>query len=139
MSKSDYDVGYGRPPKHTQFKPGQSGNPRGRRPKREVIVERAAELLSEPVRARDKSGRPRTIRMLEASYLALCRKALKGERQALIDVMRALLIVGPEVDNGLQEWENEMEAARRSFYAKLGMSQDKIDELIKSKRSTSRR
>ena len=23
-------VGYKRPPKHTQFKPGQSGNPRGR-------------------------------------------------------------------------------------------------------------
>jgi hypothetical protein len=30
MSK-DYAVGYGRPPKHTRFKPGQSGNPRGRK------------------------------------------------------------------------------------------------------------
>lgn len=34
----DYDddegrVGYGRPPKHTQFKKGQSGNPNGRRRK----------------------------------------------------------------------------------------------------------
>lgn len=27
---SDYEVGYGRPPKATRFKPGQSGNPRGR-------------------------------------------------------------------------------------------------------------
>jgi len=27
---SDSSVGYGRPPKHTQFKPGQSGNPHGR-------------------------------------------------------------------------------------------------------------
>jgi hypothetical protein len=26
----DYEVGYGRPPKATRFKPGQSGNPRGR-------------------------------------------------------------------------------------------------------------
>ncbi|MEJ6391235.1 DUF5681 domain-containing protein [Gymnodinialimonas ulvae] len=26
----DYDVGYGKPPKDTRFKPGQSGNPRGR-------------------------------------------------------------------------------------------------------------
>lgn len=25
-----YEVGYGRPPKHTRFKPGQSGNSRGR-------------------------------------------------------------------------------------------------------------
>ncbi len=26
----DYEVGYGRPPKHTRFQRGQSGNPRGR-------------------------------------------------------------------------------------------------------------
>lgn len=26
----DYEVGYGKPPKRTQFKPGRSGNPRGR-------------------------------------------------------------------------------------------------------------
>jgi hypothetical protein len=25
----DYEIGYGKPPKHSQFKPGQSGNPRG--------------------------------------------------------------------------------------------------------------
>jgi hypothetical protein len=28
----DSEVGYGRPPKHSQFKPGKSGNPKGRRP-----------------------------------------------------------------------------------------------------------
>src|SRR3954452_21014644 len=26
----DYEVGYGKPPRHTRFKKGQSGNPRGR-------------------------------------------------------------------------------------------------------------
>ena len=29
-SKADYEVGYGKPPQHTRFKPGQSGNARGR-------------------------------------------------------------------------------------------------------------
>ncbi len=29
-STGGYDVGYRKPPKHTRFKPGQSGNPRGR-------------------------------------------------------------------------------------------------------------
>jgi Family of unknown function (DUF5681) len=29
-SPADYDVGYGKPPKTTQFQPGQSGNRRGR-------------------------------------------------------------------------------------------------------------
>ena len=27
----DYEIGYGRPPKSTRFKPGQSGNPKGRK------------------------------------------------------------------------------------------------------------
>ncbi len=30
---NDEEVGFGRPPKQHQFKPGQSGNPRGRPPK----------------------------------------------------------------------------------------------------------
>lgn len=30
MSKDDYDIGFGKPPKHHRFKPGQSGNPKGR-------------------------------------------------------------------------------------------------------------
>jgi len=29
--EKDYEVGYGRPPKHTRFRKGQSGNPKGPR------------------------------------------------------------------------------------------------------------
>ena len=29
-NSSDYVIGYGKPPRHTQFKSGQSGNPHGR-------------------------------------------------------------------------------------------------------------
>jgi Family of unknown function (DUF5681) len=32
MSGDDDSVGYRKPPKHSQFKPGQSGNPQGRKP-----------------------------------------------------------------------------------------------------------
>jgi Family of unknown function (DUF5681) len=31
VSDDDYEVGYGKPPEHTKFKSGKSGNPRGRR------------------------------------------------------------------------------------------------------------
>ena len=30
MDEQDYPVGFKKPPKHTQFKPGESGNPKGR-------------------------------------------------------------------------------------------------------------
>jgi hypothetical protein len=33
--QSTYDVGYGKPPADTSFKPGQSGNPKGRPKRRE--------------------------------------------------------------------------------------------------------
>ena len=29
-AKAGYEVGYGKPPQHSRFKPGQSGNPKGR-------------------------------------------------------------------------------------------------------------
>jgi Family of unknown function (DUF5681) len=41
----DYEVGYGKPPKHSRFKPGQSGNPRGRKKgARGLKTDLAAEL-----------------------------------------------------------------------------------------------
>jgi len=41
----DYEVGYGKPPRRTQFKPGQSGNPRGRaKGKRGMRTDLGAEL-----------------------------------------------------------------------------------------------
>ena len=45
----DYAVGYGKPPLHTRFRKGRSGNPRGR-PKRATDL---ASLLS---RALDQAG-----------------------------------------------------------------------------------
>ncbi len=45
--KRDYEVGRGKPPVHTRFKKGQSGNPRGPRPKNLPAL--LVEALNEPV------------------------------------------------------------------------------------------
>ena len=42
-TSANYTVGYGRPPRKTRFKKGQSGNPRGRRKGIEIF-----ERLSKP-------------------------------------------------------------------------------------------
>ena len=49
MSKDDYDIGYGRPPKHTRFVKGESGN-KGRKKKRpEFQAEMVARIRDERV------------------------------------------------------------------------------------------
>jgi hypothetical protein len=52
MSKNrrpgDYTVGYGRPPEHTRFKPGQGGDPAGRRRSARQPVDVAA-VLNSPI------------------------------------------------------------------------------------------
>ena len=56
-NSDDSRVGYKRPPMHSRFKPGQSGNPKGRpRPSRSFEAEFLEELTRAHPRAR---GRPR--------------------------------------------------------------------------------
>jgi hypothetical protein len=80
----DYEVGYKKPPKNSQFKKGQSGNPAGR-PKGKVKVANPAEVFGDVmaglIPVSDK-GRPRNITLLEAFFMSEVKKALKGENAA---------------------------------------------------------
>lgn len=49
----DYEVGYGKPPKRSQFKKGQSGNPEGRPKETKNLKTDLADELGETVTVRD--------------------------------------------------------------------------------------
>lgn len=70
-------VGYGRPPKHSQFKPGHSGNPKGRPKgaKNEATIWR--NVFNKRVAIRE-GGRQRKVSLLEAMILKFVEDALKG-------------------------------------------------------------
>jgi Family of unknown function (DUF5681) len=74
-------VGYGSPPQAHQFKPGQSGNPRGRPKgaKNEATILR--ELLNRKIQIRE-AGRTRKITVLEAILLRFTEDALKGNTKS---------------------------------------------------------
>ncbi|MEQ9015743.1 MAG: DUF5681 domain-containing protein [Marinovum algicola] len=82
MTDEDYDVGYGKPPLHSRFKPGQSGNPRGRPKGVANFKTDVAETLKAPVPVKT-NGRTRTVSTQRALLLRLREKALKGDRHAL--------------------------------------------------------
>ena len=56
----DYEVGYKKPPKATQFKKGQSGNSRGRPPRAKDNAELFNKILDEKVSITD-NGRLRQL------------------------------------------------------------------------------
>jgi hypothetical protein len=78
QSTGQYQVGYGRPPAHARFKPGRSGNPRGRPKgaKNEDTILR--EIMNRPIEIRE-AGRPRKISVLAAILLKFTENALKGD------------------------------------------------------------
>lgn len=79
---SDYEVGYCRPPKHTRWKPGQSGNPGKGRPKgtRNFKTDLTA-VLKQPVQV-TRDGAKRKVSTQEAMLLRLREKALNGDARA---------------------------------------------------------
>jgi hypothetical protein len=75
-------VGYRNPPKVTRFKPGQSGNPKGR-PKGSLNM---ATVLERTLREKViiiEGGKQRTINKLEAAVTQLTDKAASGDLKAL--------------------------------------------------------
>jgi Family of unknown function (DUF5681) len=87
MSESDQSVGYRRPPVNRQFKPGQSGNPRGRPKCSKNLPTMFAEALSRPIRVRDK-GKIRRLSKQELMVEVMVNKAVAGDPKAFAMVVQ---------------------------------------------------
>jgi len=79
--KSDYKVGYKKPPLHARFKKGQSGNPRGRPKGSKNFSTLLAEALNERV-VITEDGRRRRISKGELGVRQLANKFAMAEAQA---------------------------------------------------------
>jgi hypothetical protein len=74
-------VGYGKPPIATQFRPGKSGNPRGRPKGAKNIDTLMAEELASPVKIREQ-GVDQTVSKAHAIVKKVLASAMSGDMRA---------------------------------------------------------
>ena len=79
-------VGYGRPPLHSRFKPGQSGNPKGRAKQSRNMRTIVQQVLNEDMQIRD-GGRLRRMSAMEALVRTTLARAFKGDPKALASLI----------------------------------------------------
>ena len=86
----DYEVGYGKPPRHTRFEPGRSGNPRGRPPGAKNMKTLLSKALNELVVVTEPGGR-RKVSKREAIVTQLVNRSATADFRAikiLLDIVR---------------------------------------------------
>jgi hypothetical protein len=81
-TNEDEAVGYGRPPRHSRWKKGQSGNAAGRPKGSRGVSAIIAAALAEKVVVTE-NGRRRSISKLEVAVKQLANKAATGDRHSI--------------------------------------------------------
>lgn len=84
--EEEYTVGYGRPPKHTQFKKGHSGNPKGKPKASKNPTEALAKELSKTIPIK-VNGKIKNVKTMELIAKKAIQMALKGN----ISILKKLL------------------------------------------------
>ena len=130
---SDDEVGYGKPPKHTQFKPGQSGNPKGK-PKgcknRRTLMD---EELNKIVKIKEGS-KVKSVTKKEAMLMKLMQDALNGKPHAVKLVLKEVdfLEMYPPITHQEITWGEE----QKLLMAELTGYQKEEDEKQKKAEET---
>lgn len=126
-NNDDYRVGYGRPPKHTQFKKGQSGNPRGRPRRSKNIATLVGRELDErqPVLIGDKQT---ILTKREIWVKAVVGKAIRGDAKAGAFVMQH------QPPEPIQEEKPVDDSAREHNRQQMQQLLDRITERENQKR-----
>jgi Family of unknown function (DUF5681) len=118
-NEGDYEVGYGKPPLHTRFKRGRSGNPHGRPRGERNLSSLLNQALNEPVVVTENSGLKR-ISKRQAAFKQLVNEAAKGNWRALkllVDILQDI------------ERRTEPQTEERSF----GLADEKVIEQLKTR------
>ncbi len=124
----DYEVGYGRPPRHSRFEKGQSGNRKGRPPRSKNIMTLLTRALNERVTVSEK-GRRKSITKREAIVAQLVNKSASADLKAMSMLLGMLSQAevpahgsGPQSPALVEADESVLRSLRERLAASLGGS-----------------
>jgi hypothetical protein len=115
--EQDYAIGYGKPPVHSRFRKGRSGNPGGR-PRGKRLATLLREALSETAMI-EINGRPRRVSRGQATVALLIDRAAEADprwMKLLLDLVQKLDIGGDARDD---DEEVDAEEAREFLIREL--------------------
>lgn len=123
-------IGYKKPPRHTQYQPGQTGNPRGRPKRNDDLASILAEMIEQRAEVTER-GRSYSITKLHATVQKLVNKAAAGDPRAtgqLLNLMRSLpsrndIVVAPE-----QSFTEADREVLRAIFARLAATKHEDDQ-----------
>ena len=117
--KSAWDppVGYKKPPKHSRFPPGKSGNPKGRPRKQKGPRQLLEDALNEAATITE-NGKSKVLSKKQIVFKVLVASAIKGNSRAMTAVFKLMN------DYGIAD---ELEPSMNELMIKLVRADDKKD------------
>ena len=101
---SAYEIGFGKPPKHSRFRQGLSGNPKGRPKGKRNLATVLERTLQEKV-VINENGVRRTVTKLEAAVKQLVNKAAAGDLAA---IRQLTALAGSSVEQAVDGATNQL-------------------------------
>ncbi len=117
-----YEVGYKRPPREHQFKPGQSGNPKGRPKKNNNFAEDVLEEMSEVITIQE-NGKLKKITKKRALAKRLIADSLSGKVSA-IKILTPILAGETKITKDLEEELTPQDAQILEEYIKRRLNNE---------------
>lgn len=114
-----HQAGYGRPPREHRWKPGQSGNPKGRRKGSKNLATIVRELASGKVMIREADGKRRYLTNPEAILHLANNRALKSDPKAMAFMLGLYreFDAGPDAANDMKKPDPADIALLKSYQA----------------------
>ena len=97
LAVRQHDVGYCKPPLHTRFRKGQSGNPKGRGKGTKNFATTLMKAMSEPVTI-NENGNRKKISKLAAAVTQLANDAARGDKKSIQLTFAWLQTLEPRIE-----------------------------------------